>query len=352
MKRRHLATLIKIAVSAGLIWLIFHKIAPDWKKLGNQMAMAFREGYGSLIAALAVEAAVFIVASFRWKIILHGQEVPVSFFRILRLFLIGSFFGQFMPGGLAAGDVIRSYYITCCTIDKKTECVATVVVDRVIGSFGLVTIVLVSLLLLGGQSRSVLIVLGVLVAALLAIVLFFSRGVLTRLPFVSWVNQRLPYRAHFGRVYEAFRHYGEHKGQLVACLGLSVLIQLLLILSAYYVGQSVGVTATPVQYVVGIPLVGAISAIPVSFGNIGTAEAAYFLFFLREGQPEAYRSVVLAFALMMRLLVLFIGFIGGLIWWAEKGTITRDWLRPTASSLGDVSRGDASSPARNTGEER
>jgi len=321
MSKRHLSVVLKVAISAGLVYFVFRKV--DWRECSDQMQAAFREGYGWLIAAVAVTGIILAVGSWRWTMILRGHDVAIPYFHAFRLFLVGFFFSQFMPGGLAAGDVIRSYYTASCSPDKKMECVATVVLDRVVGSFGMLTVVVISLLLLGGKYLVVcLIVIGGTATIGVGAILFFSKGILGKLPFAGWIYEHLPYREQLSRAYEAFRHYREHKGELIVCWALSVLIHLLLVSVAYCVGNSVGVRATAPQYLVRVPLVGAITALPITFGNIGTAEFGYDTFFLAGHHPEAYHAVVAAFILMMRLLWLFVGAIGGLIWWVEKGAIS------------------------------
>lgn len=329
MKKKHLILLLKIVVSVGLLCFVFRKIAPDWRRVGVEMAWAVRRGYPWLVAAIATAGSVFAISAFRWKTLLHAHTVDIPFFRAFRLFLVGFFFGQFMPGGLAAGDIVRSYYISRCTLNRKTECIATVVIDRVVGSAGFLTIVVISLLLWRGHFETALLVLGIGLAIGTIIALFFTKRFLNRLPFAGWMGQRLPYRQHVSRVYEAFRHYRRHKMRLAFCLGLSLFVQVLLVLVSSFIGHSVGVRATPLEYLIRIPLIGAISTIPISVGSIGLAEFGYAYFFLDAGAPESYRSIVGAFALMMRLLWVFVGAVGGIIWWAEKGRLPAKALAET-----------------------
>ncbi|NQT82161.1 flippase-like domain-containing protein [bacterium] len=316
MSKRNLRLLLKIAVSAGLMYLVINKVAPDWEKCGGRMLAAIREGYGWLIAALSMMGIVLGISSLRWKTIMHAHNVAISFFRTFRFFLMGSFFSQFMPGGLAAGDAVRSYYVASSRGDKKVESVATIFVDRMVGVLGLLTVVVISLLLGGEHLGRSLVLLGLTVALVIGAALFFNKRVLRKVPFGGWIYEHLPYKERLLHAYEALRHYRNHKVELLTCWGLSVLIQLVLVCVAYCVGHSVGVRATALQYLLRIPLVGGIAAMPISFGNIGTAEAAYVLLF-------GLSPVVVAFALMMRMLWLFIGTAGGLTWWAEKGAISR-----------------------------
>jgi hypothetical protein len=333
MSKKHITFLLKVSISAGLVWLILDKIAPDWRKCGKLIAAAFSHGYIWLVAAVIVVAMVFWLLALRWKTILGGHEISIRLAETFRLSLVGFFFAQFMPGGLAAGDVVRSYYIAGRTGEKKMEVVATVILDRVVGWVGLLTLVTVSLLLGGMFTGQYVTILAIIAAAGLGTLLFFSKGVLKKLPFAARIYEHLPYREHVARVYESFRHYREHKKDMVVCWVQSVMLQFLLVVAGYCVGQSVGVEATFVQYMIWVPLVGTISSVPITFGSVGTAEAGYVLLFLQGEHTDAYRSVVLAFALMMRLLWLAVGAVGGVIWWAEKGKVPRATPRqPIAAS--------------------
>jgi uncharacterized protein (TIRG00374 family) len=344
MSKKHLRLVLKIVVSAGLMYLVFRKV--DWSVCFDQMTTAFQERYGWLIAALIGMGVVLGLSTWRWKTLLHGHDVAIPFFQTFRLFLVGFFFSQFMPGGLAAGDVARSYYVSCCSVEKKTECVATVILDRIIGSFGLLAVVGVALLLGGTYlGRSFLLLGGAAIMAL-AMVLFFSKRFLSKVPFAMWIHEHLPYRDRLTRAYEAFRHYGEHRLDLAVCFGLSILNHLVLVIVAYCAGHAVGVTATAFQYLLRIPLVNTIAALPISLGNIGTAEAGYRFFFLQGDHPEGYVSVVLAFALMMRLLRLLVALVGGIVWWAEKGAVSGRVPEPREVAPENASResGDARAP--------
>jgi hypothetical protein len=324
MGKKVLSFLLKIAISVGLMYLVLRRVAPDWGVCAEQMMGALREGYGWLVGAMLVSGIAFGISAWRWKVILDAHEVGLRYVETLRLFMVAVFFSQFMPGGLATGDVVRSYYVASRTSEKKTEAVATVVVDRVVGLFGIATVIAISLLAGAGEYvRRCLILIGIAVVGAIGVILFFHKRVLKRLPFAGWIYEHLPYRESLLRVYEAFRHYGEHKLVLVVCWVQSAVIQLLLVLAAFCVGHAVGVQATGRQYLVRMPLVGALSSLPISVGTIGTAEAGYALLFLAGSDPEGYRSTVLAFALMMRVLWLFLGAVGGLVWWVEKGKIQR-----------------------------
>jgi hypothetical protein len=95
--------------------------------------------------------------------------------------------------------------------------------------------------------------------------------------------------------------------------------------------------------------VNAIAALPISFGNIGTAEAGYRFFFLQGAHPESYVSVVLAFALMMRVMRLFVAGVGGIVWLAEKGTVSGKVVTELSEVTENASHGGEDAPVRSLG---
>ena len=81
----------------------------------------------------------------RWKIILDGRGLSMSWGRVFSVFFIGQFFNAFMFGS-TGGDVARAFYAAQETHHKKTEAVATVLIDRMVGFVLLDFIALVMLI--------------------------------------------------------------------------------------------------------------------------------------------------------------------------------------------------------------
>lgn len=71
----------------------------------------------------------------RWYILVRAQDLPFSFFNGLRLGMVGYFFSTFMPGSVG-GDIIKATFIAR-EQSRRTLAVATVIVDRIVGLWGL-----------------------------------------------------------------------------------------------------------------------------------------------------------------------------------------------------------------------
>ncbi len=88
---------------------------------------------------------VLVLGIFRWKLLLDVQGIKLNFFTLLRLNMIGIFFNLVIPGTVGE-DLCKMYYISSHSSGKTTEAVLTVMLDRIIGLFGLFLVVFVAIL--------------------------------------------------------------------------------------------------------------------------------------------------------------------------------------------------------------
>ncbi len=145
-----------------------------------------------LAAGGALVLLVQILSFARYCLLLRGAEIVLSLRETIRIGFIGTFFNTFMPGGLG-GDVVKLYLVIRAT-GKQAGAVASVMVDRLIGLLGLIT--LSGLTLLGYWQEVVdtpslhtlsLAVFGVLGAAGIGLLVSFvtlAKG--RKLGFVLW----------------------------------------------------------------------------------------------------------------------------------------------------------------------
>src|SRR5574340_1102873 len=76
-----------------------------------------------------------LVSSFRWKILLPE---PFSIKRLFSIYMIGAFFGSFLPG-IIGGDAVRAYYLNK-KAKKMSTTLASIFMDRYLGYVSLMLI--------------------------------------------------------------------------------------------------------------------------------------------------------------------------------------------------------------------
>lgn len=105
MNKKLLVLALKIGISSGLIWYLLGSI--DLEAAGHRITQI-----EPVMLAVAGGLLLFqmIIAGFRWGTVLRGIAIYMPFWETVRLFYIGAFFNQALPGG-TGGDVVRVYMV-------------------------------------------------------------------------------------------------------------------------------------------------------------------------------------------------------------------------------------------------
>ena len=231
------------------------------------------------------------------------QNVRLSFWNAVKLSYAGNFFNFALPG-TTGGDLIKAYYLTRFT-HQKTEAVTTVFLDRVVGLLGLVLLAGTMILLSrdSAQFGNVAPALGVILACLaVGVVIIFSRRIRNALR-LSELAARLPASDQLLRIGRTAIAMRSRKSLVLACLGLTIVLQLIVMISAYMMAKSIGMGGELSHYLIFVPIGFLIAAIPINPPQgFGVMESAYILFFANAGY--ATNQQAFAFALAVRLIAL------------------------------------------------
>ncbi len=253
--------------------------------------------------ALAVFFPATLLQALRLVWMLAMQDVRLSFWQATRLSYAGNFFNFALPG-TTGGDLIKAYYITRFT-HHKTEAVTAVFLDRVVGLFGLVMLAgaMIALSANPRQFSGLAWALAVVVSGLMVGAAFvFSRRLrhMIRLPQLV---ARLPAGEQLLRVGRATVAMRRHKVLVLLALLNTLALQLIVMISAFYMAQAMGMRGTMTYYLIYVPIGFLIAAIPITPPQaIGVMEYAYVVFFAKAGLASPAQAV--AFALAVRLIQL------------------------------------------------
>ena len=98
MNKKWLALALKVAVSGGLIWYLVDSI--DLEAAGRRIIQVDPL---MLVGAACLLLFQMIIAGFRWNTVLKGIGIGLPFWETVRLFYVGTFFNQALPGGTGGG---------------------------------------------------------------------------------------------------------------------------------------------------------------------------------------------------------------------------------------------------------
>lgn len=245
---------------------------------------------GVFLAAVVVVAGGLVLSALRWKILLAAAGVTVPLRRAARLYFVGYFFNLFLPTTVG-GDLVRGAGLPKSA--PLSVVGSSILVERVLGFGCLLGLGIAASWLHPGMAtvRTTLTLVGVgFAAAIVALVVVPLRESAAG---GRW-GRLLRGLARTGREFRAFRLRG---AALLAGVALSLGWQLTLVLANALLANGLGGVASTKSLLALVPVVQAVSMIPVSVGGLGVREMGYEFFFRSSGLDPA-GAVALATAFL------------------------------------------------------
>lgn len=304
--RDRLINVLRIVVSLGLLALVLWRVG--WRETWETLRHA---DVRYLLAAWGLYLFSMVLRAYRWQVLLTIQRLKARLSKLVSLYFIGTFFNTVLPTGIG-GDVVRMYELSRHS-SQGTESVSTVLVDRFCGF--LVLFVMASLalpfsyrLIPPAVSAAIIVI---TVITLLLVWMALNDTVwkwLQRLPLLSRVLEKR--RAQeFRASIRAYRTPAISKALLVS-LAFNVLLMVL----NYLVALAYGITISPWYFVVFVPIISFLLALPVSLSGLGVREGGYVLLFGQAGVPS---SLALAMSLSVYAITVATGLVGGVLYASE-----------------------------------
>jgi len=238
----------------------------------------------TLLICLAVFAPVTLLQSLRFLWLLRAQEINVTYWESMKLCYAGNFLNFITALGSTGGDVFKMYYVAQHT-DRKTEAVTTVVLDRIVGLYGLILLV-GGLILVRGRDPKMQVLsyaaAAILLAGAVVYGFLFSRRI-RRIANPAALLAKLPFGTHFQRAEAATRQLVHHKKLFFGALATTIALQVTALTSLVLAAKALNMrwdASVIGDYYAYLASGVVIAAIPISFQGLGTMEAYYKYAFL------------------------------------------------------------------------
>ncbi len=267
-------TLLKIAVSAALIYFIFNKI--PFREVLSTLRTA-QPGY--LMAALLLFVFSKFIAALRLNLYFHKIGIPLRSATNLRLYLLGMFYNLFLPGGIG-GDAYKGYYLKQHFDVPTKRVVAVLLLDRLSG-----------LLLL-------FVLACVLGSTLEAPALEALRWLLLTLVPLGIMVFYFVYRRFFSYVLPIFWQTSI----------LSAFVQLSQLICVLFILWSLDISADTYEYLFIFLVSSIVSVIPLTIGGIGSRELVFLYGALWFGLEEERSVAISMIFFLITALVSLAGF--------------------------------------------
>lgn len=294
--RQALLWIVKIGVSAGLLYVLFSRI--DVAKLWQLLRGA---SLSWIAVALLNYFVMLLVATWRWRLLLGAQHVHVRFGTLLNSYLAATFANNFLPSNIG-GDVIR-IGDTARPAGSKTLAAAVVLADRFVGVLGLAFIAACGSTLAAQQSDAIGSFFWVgLLAAVVVSALALARpewlGALAsplRVFHAEWVDRRI------ATIIGALHRFRRAPGSMAVGFLASIGVQGLLV--TFYAALAAALhLRVPIGHLaILVPLSSLVQMMPVSLNGHGVRETTFVGYLTRIGvqRESAFALSIIGAALVM-----------------------------------------------------
>lgn len=267
---------LQVAVSAGVLAYLVWQI-----DVGRTVDIIGDSNGLLLLAAVAIFLASTWGMAFRWQLLLAAKGIHEPLGWLTRLYFVGYAAGQVLPTGIG-GDAVRIVEHARRVPTRKGDVAAAVLFERVIGAAGVLVMVAIGLAVAVGRYDDIgyLIAIEAVCLALVGagFVLLFSRRAARLLRWLGPLAARVRLERAGRSLYEALHGYRYHSRTLGAALAVTVVLQLVRVVSIWLCGEAVGVDVSPLVYIVLGPLLFLVMMVPFTINGLGVREAFFVAF--------------------------------------------------------------------------
>jgi glycosyltransferase 2 family protein len=337
-----------VITSPGLEQLLGGPIAFEW-----------------LLVAAVLMASAAGLQIYRWYLLVRALDLPFGVLDAYRLSLVGIFYNTFFPGSVG-GDLLKAYFIAHAHPERKSRAVASVIIDRAFGLFGLILFVAVagSIAWAAGDARLeanaslrwlVKVMAGIAAGSVLA---FLLLGLLPESRIDRFAG-RLKSLGKVGGSLAEMWYAGITYRKRLRVVGIALVLSAVshvALVSAFHCASRLFPPSNPerdlataVEHAVVAPIGFIVQAVPVSPGSVGVGEAAFAALYKMSDRPET-RGVVARLSLrIVEWLIALVGYIVFLTMRAEVRELQHEM--EDDSGDGKQESGDRGQGTGNRGQE-
>lgn len=241
-QRKHLVTVLKIAISVVLVYFVFTKI-----NFVDVLSVIKRANSFFVVLAILLFVLSKVIAAFRLNLYFHQLDISLTQKSNLQLYLLGMFYNLFLPGGIG-GDAYKGYLIKKKFDVATKRVVAVLVLDRL---SGMLLLFIYACLLALVMNNGVLSDFRTL----------FFLAIFAGLTVFWFLNKR-----YFAYVLQIFWK----------SIGYSALVQLAQLASAFFILKALYIDTNIMAYLLIFLVSSIVSVLPLTIGGIGSREVTFF----------------------------------------------------------------------------
>lgn len=302
--KKIIAFVIRISLSAALIAFLLTKI-----DLPTAWDAVKHSNLSLLTLSFFLFCVLMYLGLYRWDVLLRGLRLEFKFPRLLASFGGGIFFNLFLPTTVG-GDVVKGLHLAAYS--KRTrEVVASVIIDRLSGYVALSMVALVALAIGFAylRDRAVLLTVGFLSCGLVFVLVGLFNKRTYR--FTNRLLGKIRFTKTLKNIHREMFYLQSRPKVLFKIFSIAVAIQLCLGLVYYTIACSLGVDKPVIYFFILVPIILAISTLPLTIGGLGLRDMGAVFLFAKIGISK---EVAIIISLIFFMFLVVTGIIGGIIY--------------------------------------
>lgn len=302
--------LVRIIISISLIVFL---VKTQFKDIRSALEIIKSANKPLLILSLSTHIFGIWITAVRWNTLLVTQKVKLGTSTLTLTVLIGFFFNNFLPTSIG-GDVFRTYDAAKKANIPIETSASIIIVERFSGIISTSTYAIIALFLgftaIGNQSFIIPVIIFFIICIIIAFFILNPsmlrlNKLINRIKFLKKVKEKL------ANIYFTFLSFKKFKWVLVRVMIYSFLLQFAVILNYFLAAKSLGINLNLTAFIFIVPVVTIIAMVPISIGGIGIRENTLVFIMTAIGVGSEQAALC---ALLIFLMLIFIGIIGGIIY--------------------------------------
>ncbi len=223
-----------------------------------------------------------VVVCIAWNGMIATRDKRTPLMKMLQIVFVSNYIGFIFPSS-AGPDFVKILGLSKY-IGSKSEALSSLFIFRLIGYVVLFTIAFFSAVmfsdLLPDTPMMSAITKGLVTGFLAGVIaILFAKSVMR---LAKGITDRFGYQNFYAKLeslYEALKHYIGNIDSLIPAVLGALLVQINRILIVYVMSLALRIDVDPITLCVFVPIITAITLIPVSISGIGVREGGYVLLF-------------------------------------------------------------------------
>jgi conserved hypothetical protein len=303
---KHVLLIVRIAFASGLFSWFFVQCNP-----AAAISLLLKISPVAIVLVLCIDCLAILVGTYKWKLLLP----EINIYKLFNISMIGRFYSFVLPGQIA-GEAVKAYYLGKDVSDIH-KISASVIVDKITGFIGTITVGIAGVFLSGTFIFNGIIL--YLISAIFGLLLLLSLMRTTDLQhwFSGIMNKmRMKQKGIIGmiisnltKLFQSWTYFINKTNRLIFNIILGICFQGLGILIVTILARSIGICLSffTWSWVFGIVVIAML--FPITIAGLGIREGILIGIL---GMLSITREKALAISLLILALQVFSVTIGGI----------------------------------------